>query len=181
MDSLIKTQIINNNNNYNNNKIIIIELATGFESNLRNNSSRKVAKIHGLHIKEKRALQIVRFFCLTVSMLGVLVEKSKYFLEILVELRFHQTRKDEMVRTIVDITKRTSCYVFCCKGKIMNGQIQTSWNTKIVLNNSSNRIQATFSSEAYDPISRYLMHDIKIKSVINLSKLDSTLHMQINI
>ena len=103
--------------------LYIIERTVGFESNLRNNSNRKMTKYKDLVEKKKEQYNNVKVVHLSINALGVFDEASNDFLDMLVELEFDKTRRDFVVLwNIIDITIRTSYFAV----EIRNGQIQTS-------------------------------------------------------
>ena len=76
-----------------------------------------MTKYKDLVEKKKEQYNNDKFVNLSISTLGVFDEASKDFLGMLVELRFDKTRRDYVLRNIINITIRTSYYIFCCRNK----------------------------------------------------------------
>ena len=85
---------------------------------IRNNSNRKKTKYKRKRQKRKKEqYNNVKFVNLSISTLGVFDEASKDFLDMLLDLGFDKPRRDYVIWNIINITIRTSYYIFCCRNK----------------------------------------------------------------
>ena len=81
----------------NNTSAYVLELTTGFESNVKIKSDRKAAKYHPLIANLQRSYSTAKFVNLSMSALGILGMSSRSFLSMLTDLNFDEKTKKHVL------------------------------------------------------------------------------------
>ena len=97
--------------------IYILELTIGYESNLQNDATSKRQKYENLIKEQQKHYEKVKFVNLSISSLGVFMESSLGFIEMLKDLKFDGKCTKYFVRKIINTCIRSSYYIFCMRNK----------------------------------------------------------------
>ena len=84
---------------------------------LRNNIERKRSKYAVLIKDQMKHFKTVKFVNLSVSALGVFDQESLAFIEMLKELNVDINHQKYILRKVINITIRSTYYIFCCRDK----------------------------------------------------------------
>ena len=98
--------------------LFILELTVGFESNLINNVKRKQAKYSRLISDLRGSYGRVEFVNLSISCLGVFARECTSFIDMLNYLELEDKLRKYILRKIMNISIRSSYYIFCCRNKV---------------------------------------------------------------
>ena len=98
--------------------LFILELTVGFESNLINNVERKQAKYSTLINQLRCHYSRVEFVNLSISCLGVFANECTSFIDMLNYLELDDKHQKYIIRKIMNISIRSTYYIFCCRNKI---------------------------------------------------------------
>ena len=96
------------------NCLYILELAVGYETNLRNNIERKRSKYAVLIKDQMKHFKTVKFVNLSVSALEVFDQESLAFIAMLKELNVDNNHQKYILRKVINIAIRSTYYIFCC-------------------------------------------------------------------
>ena len=100
------------------NKILyILELTVGFETNIQNNSDRKTAKYSSLINDLSPSYSKVVFVNLSMGAIGVMGSSCNSLLSLLHELHFDKTITKRIIMKAMNISIRSSYYIFCRRNK----------------------------------------------------------------
>ena len=99
------------------NHLFILELTIGYESNLSSNSLRKKAKYKELVSELQNRYDKVHFVNLSMGALGTMGSSSSSFLDMLKDLDFDEGARSFIVKRVINISIRTTYYIFCCRNK----------------------------------------------------------------
>lgn len=99
------------------NTLYVAELTVGYESNLRNNSSRKKKKYSELVKDQSKNYRKVVFVNISMSCLGVFADESRSLFNMLDKLGVDQKQQDYCVKHMTTIAIRTTYYIFCRRNK----------------------------------------------------------------
>ena len=100
------------------NKILyILELTVGFETNIQNNSDRKNAKYSSLINDLSPSYSKVVFINLSMGAIGVMGSSCNSLLSLLHELHFDKTITKRIIMKAMNISIRSSYYIFCRRNK----------------------------------------------------------------
>ena len=97
--------------------IYILELTIGYESNLKNNATRKREKYEDLIKEQQKHYEEVKFVNVSISSLGVFSESSLGLCEMWKDLKFDEKCRKYFVSKIINICIRSSYYIFCMRNK----------------------------------------------------------------
>ena len=97
--------------------IYILELTIGYESNLKNNATRKREKYEDLIKEQQKHYEEVKFVNVSISSLGVFSESSLGLSEMWKDLKFDEKCRKYFVSKIINICIRSSYYIFCMRNK----------------------------------------------------------------
>ena len=100
------------------NKILyILELTVGFETNMQINSDRKTAKYSSLINDLSPSYSKVVFVNLSMGAIGVMGSSCNSLLSLLHELHFDKTITKRIIMKAMNISIRSSYYIFCRRNK----------------------------------------------------------------
>ena len=99
------------------NCLYVLELAIGFETNLKCNADRKRSKHASLISDLKRKYKSVKFVNLSISSLGIFGNSCFSFLEMCDSLSIDEQHKRHFIPKASTISMRTKYYIFCCRNK----------------------------------------------------------------
>ena len=99
------------------NHLYILELTIGYESNLSSNSRRKKTRYKELVSELQSRYDKVHFVNLSMGALGTMGSPSSSFLTMLMDLDFDEKALSFIVIRVINISIRTTHYIFCCRNK----------------------------------------------------------------
>ena len=102
------------------NCLYIMELTTGFETNLNNNAERKHLKCSKLVSDLRSQYKSVTFVNLSMSSLGICANSCLSFLKMCDSLSIDNQYKRFLISKLSTISIRTDYYIFCCRDKQWN-------------------------------------------------------------
>ena len=108
------------------NHLCILELTIGYASNLSSNPLRKKAKYKELVSELQSRYDKVHFVNLWMGALGTMGSSSSLFLVMDKDLDFDKGARSLIDKRVIDISIRTTYYIFCCRTK--------SWTNAELLN-----------------------------------------------
>ena len=97
--------------------LYVVELTTGYETNLKNNVKRKKDKYRELLRQLGKNFNQVKFINLSISSLGIFAEECSTFLDMLESIGLDKIHQMYCVRKMMTIAIRTTYYIFCCRNK----------------------------------------------------------------
>ena len=97
--------------------LYILELTLGFETNIQNNSDRKAAKYSSLINDLSLSYSKVVFVNLSMGAIGVMGSSCNSLLSLLQELHFDKTITKRIIMKAMNISIRSSYYIFCRRNK----------------------------------------------------------------
>ncbi|CAB4002828.1 Hypothetical predicted protein [Paramuricea clavata] len=100
-----------------NGSLYVVELTTGYETNLKNNVKRKKDKYRELLRQLGKNFNQVKFINLSISSLGIFAEECYTFLDMLDSIGLDKNHQMYCVRKMMTIAIRTTYYIFCCRNK----------------------------------------------------------------
>ena len=100
-----------------NNDLYVLELAIGFETNVKVNSDRKASKYNPLHEELGSKYKQIKFMNLSLGALGAVGSSSEYFIELLKYLEFNQPIQRSILSKMINITIRCTYFIFCHRNK----------------------------------------------------------------
>ena len=100
--------------------LYILELTIGFETNIQINSNRKAAKYSSLISDLSPYYSKVIFINLSMGAIGVMDSSCISLLSLLHELRFDNTIQKRIIMKAMNISIRTSYFIFCRRNKTWN-------------------------------------------------------------
>ena len=100
-----------------NGSLYVVELTTGYETNLKNNVKRKKEKYRELLRQLGNNFNQVKFINLSISSLGIFAEECSTFLDMLESIGLDKNHQMYSVRKMMTIAIRTTYYIFCCRNK----------------------------------------------------------------
>ena len=106
--------------------ICILELTIGYESNLKNNATRKRERYEDV-IKEQQKHEKVKFVNISICSLGVFSESSLGLIEMLEDLKFDEKCRKYFVSKIINIGIRSSYYIFFMRNKEWDNPLLMSY------------------------------------------------------
>ena len=95
----------------------ILELTTGFETNINKNTERKHLKYSTLASDLRSQYISVTFVNLSMSALGIYANSCLSFLKMCDSLSIANQQKRFLVSNLSTISIRTTYYIFCCRDK----------------------------------------------------------------
>ena len=93
--------------------LYLLELTVGFETNLRNSSHRKQLKYEILIKEQQQKFNEFRYVNLSMSALGVFDQHTSSFLDMLKDLRYDITTRNDIIKRAFTIPIRTTYYMLC--------------------------------------------------------------------
>ena len=103
-------------------KLYILELTIGFETNIQINSNRKVAKYSSLISDLSPYYSKVIFIDLSMGAIGAMDSSGISLLSLLHGLRSNDTIQKRIIIKAMNISIRTSYFIFCRRNKTWNNQ-----------------------------------------------------------
>ncbi|CAB4040395.1 Hypothetical predicted protein, partial [Paramuricea clavata] len=100
-----------------NGSLYVVELTTGYETNLKNNVKRKKDKYRELLRQLGKNCNQVKFINLSISSLGIFAEECSTFLDMLESIGLDKNHQMYCVKKMITIAIRTTYYIFCCRNK----------------------------------------------------------------
>ena len=98
-------------------KMFVVELTIGFESNIAKKEVRKRNKYKNLTQSLKSSYDQVKYINLSLGACGIIGKGSKSFFDLLEELKIPDNEKHFLTKRIINISIRTTYYVFCMRNK----------------------------------------------------------------
>ena len=99
------------------NVLYILELTIGFETNIQINSERKASKYHHLQQTLLPNYKQIKFINLSMGALGTIGSSSESFSDLLKSLGFNNKVQKHILSNLINITIRSTYFIFCCRNK----------------------------------------------------------------